>query len=256
MVVRVLTILLLICAQGVSVQADVSEIKASYRFGNSSIIQVISNTNTQSVAKKATDSLRETYEELSTLLGEEVPVSTTIHILDEKAFFKVTGAPKWANALFIGNRILIPVPEDGVDIESIKRSARHEFTHAILNKAAGSLLPGYIDEGLAQWMEGKPLPVLNQILLKWLKKNDPISLSLLQGGFTRLSTEKVAPAYAQSLYAVQLLLRDHGFGAFEVFFKSLKRGMSKNDAFKSAFKQSEKEFEKRLFSELREFGKR
>lgn len=227
------------------------EIKASVSLGSKASLEVISPSSKQELAKSVTDSIRDIQEQFELLLGEEIPVKASLHLLSEDVFFRVTRAPKWTNALFVGGKILIPISEKGLNIENLERSARHEFVHAITNYLSNSRVRGYLDEGIAQWAEGPPLPILTTILKKWLVKNDPVPLALLQGGFTRLDTKMVGAAYAQSLFATTLLIEKKGFLAFGKYFRELKQGNTHEVSFESAFQMTEPQFEYELANNLK-----
>lgn len=231
------------------------EIKASVSLGSKAFLEVISPSSKQELARSVTDSIRETQEQFELLLGEEIPVKASLHLLSEDVFFRVTRAPKWTNALFVGGKILIPISEKGLNVENLERSARHEFVHAITNYLSNSRVRGYLDEGIAQWAEGAPLPILNTILKKWMQKNDPIPLALLQGGFTRLDTKMVGAAYAQSLFATTMLIEKNGFNSFGKYFKELKNGKSHEVSFESAFGLTEAQFEYELALDLRAWAR-
>ena len=71
----------------------------------------------------------------------------------------------------------------------------------------------------------------------------PVALRLLQGGFTKLNPNMVAPAYAQSLYASQMLLNRFRTGTLKKYFKNLRNGQYHQQAFENAFGMSEARFE-------------
>jgi hypothetical protein len=175
--------------------------------------------------------------------------------MEEEEFFELTGAPKWTNAMFFRGQIILPIAKSKpVDIENLNRSMKHEYTHAILSALSGGNLPGWIDEGLAQWFEGEESPGLRTALREWLKTNEPVSLSLLQGGFTKLKPEMVPAAYAQSLLATRLVADKYGFPAIANYFLLLRDGVEKEAAFETAFAISLKDFEAQLDRALKRWA--
>lgn len=232
------------------------EVKASVSLGHSGKLEIISPSSRQDIAKHVTDSLLDAQAEMFTLLGTAIPVQTSVHLLNEDTFFSVTKAPKWTNALFVNGKILIPLMKKGVDRDSIRRSARHEFFHAVTHELTRGRLQGWLDEGLAQWFEGEKLAVLDVILRKWLINEDPIPLALLQGGFTRLETRKVAAAYAQSLYASEYLVSRFGMNALRKYLILLGTDISRDAAFRESFGVSEAQFEIMLSNSLEEWAKK
>ena len=176
-------------------------------------------------------------------------------LMDEDEFFALTGAPKWTNAMFYRGEIILPIARaKSVDVENLNRSVRHEYTHAILSALSGGNLPGWIDEGLAQWFEGEESPGLRAALRDWLKTNEPVPLKLLQGGFTKLKPEMVPAAYAQSLLAARLVADKYGFPAIANYFMMLRDGVDKESAFHTAFNISLADFEAQLGRALKRWA--
>lgn len=193
----------------------------------------------------------DTHELFTKMLGELPAVETTVQLMDESAFFEVTGAPSWTNAIFYRGRIMMPLPETGaIDQENLERSLRHEYTHAIISSLSGGKCPGWLDEGLAQWAEGAENPALQLALVSWIRRNPAVPLSMLQGGFTRLETRMVAAAYAESLFAANTLMKSFGANALRDYFNRLRDGAERAEAFEGAFGISEEIFEQRLTNSL------
>ena len=188
-----------------------------------------------------------THQKYGRLLGELKPVTTAIRLMDEETFFQTTGAPRWTNAMFYRGQIIIPLSSDHpVDFENLSRSIKHEYTHAIINALTGGRAPGWLDEGVAQWAEGSENPALKPALRSWLRRNEPVPLSLLQGGFTKLDSSMVPAAYAESLYATYAIINTYGFQSIRRYFDELRSGSAKSTAFEEGFGITEERFEQRL----------
>lgn len=214
-------------------------------------LTVISPTKWSDLNQELVGGLTETHERYRKLFGSLPPVQTEIRLLDDDAFFKATGAPRWTNAMYFRGQIMIPLSNDApIDLENLKRSIRHEYTHAIINALSSGKCPGWLDEGLAQWAEGAANPILKKSLKRWLKSNPPVPLSMMQGGFTKLDQRIVPAAYAQSFYSTLILVRAYGFDKLAVFLRALGTGVDKSDAFFTAFNVSERAFEEGLKSAL------
>lgn len=189
------------------------------------------------------------------LFGSIPPFRSSVRLLDEQTFYEFTGAPAWTNAMFFRGEIIIPISSsDEIDIENLRRSVKHEYSHAILSALSGGTIPGWLDEGLAQWIEGEENPALRRTLRVYLSHSDPIPLSLLQGGFTKLTPRMVPAAYAQSLLAVQTLLKAYGIEQIAYYLTLLRKGVGLQVSFKAAFGLSENHFEQRLHETLRSWA--
>jgi len=198
--------------------------------------------------------LSETHQKYGRLFGELRPVTTAIRLMDEETFFQTTGAPRWTNAMFFRGQIIIPLTNDQpIDFDNLSRSIKHEYTHAVINALTAGRSPGWLDEGIAQWAEGTENPALKPALRAWLKRNEPVSLGLLQGGFTKLEPEMVPASYAESLYATYAIINTYGFQSIRRYFDELRSGNSKTMAFEEGFGITEERFEERLGLSLKKW---
>lgn len=154
--------------------------------------------------------------------------------MEEWRFYATTGAPSWTNALYLHGQIIIPVEAEITDWDNLLRSVKHEYTHAITATISNNRIPGWLDEGLAQWAEGSENSALRPSLVRYLRSKDPVAFSLMQGGFTRMDTNMVAAAYAQSLLATKALAETFGFKKIN----SLLVRLGKQETFEDAFSDS------------------
>ena len=222
---------------------------------NGSKLTVISPTKWSDVTKQILKTLNDTHKEFTQLFAEIPAFSTSVRLMEETTFFELTGAPAWTNAMFFRGQIIIPLSsKKEIDLDNLIRSVKHEYTHAIMSSLSGGRLPGWLDEGIAQWFEGSESPGLRDALREWLKDHEPISLSLLQGGFTKLNTEMVPAAYAQSLLATKALAEKFGFPAIGRFLILLREGVDKQSAFLTAFDMTQEAYDKELGKALTTWG--
>ena len=199
------------------------------------------------LAHRITTTLATAHDRFVNLFGEIPAFSTAVRLMDEDTFFATTGAPRWTNAMYYKDQIIIPLgSQASKDLENIYRAVRHEFTHAVIHALSAGRAPGWIDEGLAQWAEGPENPALQTALRDWLSENEAVPFRLLQGGFTKLDTRMVPAADAESLFATQALIQAYGFENIRLYFSSLRKGSSREASFLEAYKLSEAEFERRL----------
>jgi hypothetical protein len=213
---------------------------------------VVSPERWSATSEDLVSDLKQVHKELSGMFGPLPAFTTSIRLTDLESFRRATGAPGWTNALFYRGQILIPLStSEDPDLENLRRSIRHEYTHAVINALSAGRCPGWLDEGLAQWIEGEENPALRPALAKWLETNDPVPLSLMQGGFTKMGSDMVPAAYAQSLFSATVVINTFGFGDIRTFFDGLKQGMEKDTAFAYGFSIDVETFERRLGKTLR-----
>ncbi|MBN8550803.1 MAG: hypothetical protein J0M12_15925 [Deltaproteobacteria bacterium] len=208
------------------------------------------------LAEQIRDVLEKTHEYYTTLFGEIPPISTAIRLMDEETFFIATGAPKWTNAMYYRNQIVIPLAlNTEIDMDALRRAVKHEYTHAIIHALSSGRCPGWLDEGLAQWAEGSENPALQPALRDWVLRAGAVPLSILQGGFTKLDAKIVPAAYAQSLYSAYVVMNSFGFVPLRNYFDLLRKGEDRDEAFKRSFELSETSFEQRLGESLERWAK-
>lgn len=199
------------------------------------------------LAEKIRTVLERTHDHYTVLLGDIPAFTTAIRLMDEETFFIATGAPRWTNAMYYRNQIIIPLAENvEIDMDGVTRAVKHEYTHAVLHALSNGRCPGWLDEGLAQWAEGSENPALQPALRSWVRERGIVPLLLLQGGFTKLSSDMVPAAYAQSLYSAYVVMNSYGFSGIRSYLDRLRAGEDKSSAFRRALGTSERDFERRL----------
>jgi hypothetical protein len=218
-------------------------------------LTLISPKHWSDIAEEISAELHRTHQELTKLFGAIPPFRSSVRLLDEPSFYELTGAPGWTNAMFFRGEIIIPLSTSKpIDLDNLQRSVKHEYSHAVLSALSGGAIPGWIDEGLAQWLEGEENPALRNSLKHYLKRSDPVPLHLLQGGFTRLEPAMVPAAYAQSLLAVQAMIKAYGIEKIGIYLNLLRNDEDKEVAFFTAFGLSQSDFELKLHTTLRQWS--
>lgn len=214
-------------------------------------LTLIAPSNWLELAEQLKQEVRNLHKDFTLIFGNLPPVAAKVRLLDEDTFFLSTGAPEWTNAMYFRGEILIPVPTtSSMDYQNLARALRHEYSHAIVHALTNGRCPGWLDEGLAQWAEGDENPALRPALSSWLHSNRPVPLKLLQGGFTKLKTDMVPAAYAQSLFAARTMIKTFGFTQMRRFFDGLRSEQSKDESFENAFEISLQAFERKLSTAL------
>jgi hypothetical protein len=189
------------------------------------------------VAERVSSALLRIHNFFADVFGPLPAFTTTLRLMDEQSFYELTGAPGWTNAMFYRGQIIIPLDGDldAYEMDNLYRSLRHEYTHAVIHALSKGRCPGWLDEGIAQWIEGEENPALVPALRAWLRDRSPVTLNNLQGGFTVLQSEVVPVAYAQSLFMAQELITDSGFDHIRAYLNNLALGESPSTSFQNAF---------------------
>lgn len=214
--------------------------------------EAVANPEIDDLAETSLTALNNTYEELGRIFKVWPARKVVLRFLSPEEFRRQTGAPAWTSAMYYRGEISIPLTASTISQGSeLERALRHEYVHAFLAEISGHRCPAWLDEGVAQLIEGQPNPLLGPALRKWIKTNPAIPLSWLRNGFTMLENSVVPAAYAQSLFATRSLVNRFGFGAVKEYLTALRVGASPEDAFQMAFNLNQGEFETSLTDQIR-----
>ena len=130
-----------------------------------------------------------------------------------EGFHSATGIGHWAGGLFDG-MIRVPLEDLGRERAHLERTLRHELVHAFVAHAGGKRVPGWLNEGLAQWLSDPYLPSRArdvQRAREKLKASKPLALAELRDSLSsHAEPERIAVAYAQALALVDHLDRSYG----------------------------------------------
>ncbi len=209
----------------------------------------------ESIASEAIAALNENFDEYRRIFDQEIRNKVVLRFLTPKEFHRQTGAPEWTSAMYYRGEITVPIPVSGrVNLDQLKRALRHELLHFITAEMSRNRCPAWLDEGIAQLLEGQPNPLLGPALRTWLSQDNPMPLDWLEHGFTMLEDSVVPAAYAQSLFATRTLVNSYGFKKVTRYIRNLGQGMDNRAAFRDAFESSFESFERKLASQLQRWA--
>ncbi len=227
------------------------------RLAGGSALTIISPERWESLGQRVAHIVEELHGEYSAVFGKIPPFVATVRLMDREAFLIKTGAPAWTNAIYYRGEIMIPLSDsEKLDTLELVRAVRHEYLHAVVHSLSSGRCAGWLDEGLAQWVEGDENPALTMALSRWISSHPPVALSALQGGFTKLESQMVPAAYAQSLFSANQIVQTYGFKPIRLYFDALKADKPAKEAFRSSFGVSEEAFETSLVVSLAEWQRR
>jgi tetratricopeptide (TPR) repeat protein len=137
------------------------------------------------------------------------PEPIGVILYTQQAFADITSAPGWVGALNDG-RIRVPVQGLTQLTPELSRVLKHELTHSFVRQKTRANAPTWMQEGIAQWMEGKRSGASAGLLLRVYDAKQAMSLADLQGPWMRLSNELAAYAYAWALANVEYIIQVDG----------------------------------------------
>jgi hypothetical protein len=180
------------------------------------------------------DLLDRTWAEYEAQLGFSPDLPVTVVLQTDAAFRDTTRAPEWAAALNDG-AILVPVRGIREVTPDLERVLRHELVHSFLAARVGGAAPTWLQEGLAQWLEGGDPDREDARLATAARAGRLHRLEELEPPFAGLTEAEATAAYAQSLSAVAHLLRLRGPAGLRALIAALARGEATADALHVAF---------------------
>jgi hypothetical protein len=102
----------------------------------------------------------------------------------------------------------IRIPVQGLDsvTDELSRVLKHELTHSFVGQMTLGRCPTWLNEGVAQWMEGRRSAASAQALLATFDRGSIIPLGRLEGPWTSFPAPVASFAYAWSLAAVESIM--------------------------------------------------
>lgn len=122
----------------------------------------------------------------------------------KQTFSDVTRAPSWAGALNDG-KLRIPIGGLTSVNAELAKTITHELVHSFVYFKSRGKCPVWLNEGLAQLMEGDSAASYRSQLAVVVANNPSFNLKTLSGSFIGFTPEQARVAYAYSLAAVELL---------------------------------------------------
>jgi tetratricopeptide (TPR) repeat protein len=184
----------------------------NYRENESSHFQLRYNgAAAPSLAREVLRTLEGHFSQMESELGYTPPEPIGVILYTQQGFADITRAPGWVGALNDG-RIRVPVQGlTGVNSE-LSRVLRHELTHSFIQQKTNGRAPTWVQEGLAQWMEGKRSDENAAALVQIYQQGQAAPLGRLEGSWMGLPAEVARYAYAWALANVEYIVQTQGMG--------------------------------------------
>jgi Peptidase MA superfamily len=203
------------------------------------------------------DELERAYERLDVYLGLRPPRRIDVVIYDPGVFERqFQGLFRFSAAGFYQG--VIRVRGDTRLTVELSRVLHHELVHAAFDAAAPSLiLPGWVNEGSAEWFEARALgkrglaPEEQAFLVRAGRAGALLPLAALNvPSFSRLGPQQAQIAYLQSYALIDYLVRSYGERKLPQFYDQLFRSRSLERALERTYRLDSATLEARLLAEL------
>ena len=190
-----------------------------------------SGTAEPALARDVLRTLEMHFSAIESELNFTPPDSIGVVLYTQEAFADITRAPGWVGALNDG-RIRVPVQGlTGVNQE-LSRVLKHELTHSFIQQKTRGHAPTWIQEGLAQWMEGQRSGENAATLAQIYGEGHAASLGRLEGSWMGLPADSARYAYAWALANMEYIVEKDGMGDVERILDRIASGESTQAALK------------------------
>jgi hypothetical protein len=194
------------------------------------------------LAKEILRVLENHFRTIESELNFTPPEAVGVILYTEQAFADVTRAPGWAGALNDG-RIRVPVQGLTSMTPELSQTLMHELVHSFVHQKTRGRAPVWLNEGIAQWMEGQRSGDAAAVLVEVYQRRGYLPYRVLEGPFTQLPGNAVGYAYAWSLAAVEYIVRSNGMGDIERILDRINSEPSGEAAVRSVLRLSYSELE-------------
>jgi hypothetical protein len=164
------------------------------------------------------------YVTLVRAMDHEVNAPIPVVLFTQQSYYDATGAPAWSGGQYnhFDGRIRLPIggltPSLTSDIESV---LIHELTHAFVADLSGGRAPRDVQEGLAQYMEGKRIASL-------LSDEQAAALASGRAG-------GVGGFYLSALAFAEYLMAQRGQGGVNDLLRAMAETGSVDEAFRRVY---------------------
>jgi tetratricopeptide (TPR) repeat protein len=210
-------------------QRDKAE-EETYRENESAHFQLkYSGGAEPALAREILHVLEAHYRDIEAQLNYSPPDPIGVVLYTQEGFADITRAPGWVGALNDG-RIRVPVQGlTGVDGE-LSRVLRHELAHSFIQQKTHGRAPTWIQEGVAQWVEGRRSDENADVLVQVYETGDAAPLGRLEGSWMHLPEQTARYAYAWALANIEYIVQGRGMGDLERILDRLAAGSTTEQA--------------------------
>jgi tetratricopeptide (TPR) repeat protein len=209
-----------------TVQANYSERESSHF-----TLHYEGQQTSESLRNQILATLDSEYDDLVRQLGIEPRNNIPVVLYTSQTFFDVTRAPSWSGAINDG-KLRIPIQGVSAVTPELARVLKHELTHSFINQLTAGRCPQWLNEGIAQFVEPKPLADGSR-LAELYRTQHEIPLNALEGTFVNFSSIQATLAYEESLATVQYVNEAYGMSDLQRILERLGQGSSTESALRA-----------------------
>lgn len=193
--------------------------------------------------------LEEAYQKVGSDLGFYPDDSITTILYSATQFMDVTRAPAWSGGIYDG-KIRIPLGGLRERTDVLGKVIFHEYTHAVVHRMGGGRVPVWLNEGIAQYEEGRNEG--SDDMFRYLASAEKlVPLKYLEGPFMGLNQNQAIVAYAEALSAVKYIMDEYGMGILTRLLSSYRDGKGSEEAIINTFQMTYDEFQESWIRNLK-----
>jgi tetratricopeptide (TPR) repeat protein len=227
------------------------EEETGYREGETSHFSLkYSGAAAPDLAREILHVLEDHFRDLESQLDYTPPERIGVILYTNEAFADITRAPGWAGAINDG-RIRVPVQGLTSVTSDLSRVLKHELTHSFVGQKTRGRAPTWIQEGLAQWMEGRRSRDAASALVQIADKKAAEPFGQMEGSWMGLSGDSATYSYAWSLAAVESIIREGGMSDIEKLLDHIATEPSTELALRDSLRMSYADLAQQTASYLR-----
>jgi tetratricopeptide (TPR) repeat protein len=193
------------------------------------------------LARDVLRTLEKDYEEIESELHFTPPDPIGVILYTQETFADITRAPGWVSAINDG-RIRVPVQGLTNVTPELEHVLKHELTHSFLGQKTHGRCPVWLNEGIAQWMEGRRSGDNAVALVQIYDAKQFVPFVELEGSWMNLSGDAANYAYAWSLAGVEYLVQSAGMADLTRILDRITSGSSTEGALREVLRSNYPEF--------------
>jgi tetratricopeptide (TPR) repeat protein len=163
-----------------------------------------SGASDPALAREVLRTLEKHFGAIESELNYTPPNSIGVILYTQQTFADITSAPNWVGALNDG-RIRVPVQGLNEVTPDLSRVLKHELTHSFIQQKTRGHAPTWIQEGFAQWMEGKRSGQNAPALILMYQKDRALVSRHFGDDWMKLPGSDASVAYAWALANIEYI---------------------------------------------------
>lgn len=228
-----------------------AETESDFREGQTNHFRVrYSGQEVPTLAKDVLATLEDHYDIIRDTLNYTPNEPIGVILYTNQQFSDITRAPTWVGALNDG-RIRVPVQGLESVNDELSRVLKHELTHSFLQQKTAGRCPVWLQEGIAQWMEGQRAGSSASALVAAFQGGAGVDMRNLEASWMNLSTHDASMAYPWSLAVVEAMIEGRGMNDMDRLLDDLKSSGSTEEALKRVYHMDYSELQEQALTYLR-----